>query len=148
MNWSHQVGAPALVVLDNLEQLIEPAQAVLPRWLAQAPALRVLVTSRRPVQLSGERILPLGPLQVEDAEALFRARYAAAGGTLRGDTDEGESITALVTQLDGLPLAIELAAARGRLLRPAGLLARMDQRLRLLRSRGDMQAVPPQAAST
>ncbi len=121
----------ALLLLDNLEHLL-PSAEQLARLLATTPGLRLLVTSRAPLRIGAEHIFAVQPLPVATAAELFRQRYAAArpDATL-GDADNA-AIEALVGRLDGLPLAIELAAARGRLLSPPQLLARLDDRLGLL----------------
>ena len=134
-----------LLVLDNLEQ-IEGAGRLVASLLEAAPELRLLVTSRVALHLPGERILALAPLAVPDpahlpalaglagveSVALFvaRARDADPGFAL---TDENASaVAAICARLDGLPLAIELAAARTRILTPAAILARLARPLAML----------------
>jgi predicted ATPase/class 3 adenylate cyclase/DNA-binding CsgD family transcriptional regulator len=112
-----------LLLLDNLEQVVEVAP-VLGMLLARCPNLHLLVTSRVLLRLRGEREYPVRPLPNEDAVELFRARAAEA---------EPQVVVAeICRRLDGLPLAIELAAARTRLLPPLELLRRLEQRLPLL----------------
>jgi predicted ATPase/class 3 adenylate cyclase len=132
----------ALLVLDNLEQL-DGAARVVAGLLAAAPALVVLATSRRPLHLPGEQELPIPPLQVPgeagsveqvaacgavrlfvQQAAMVRPGFAVADGN-------AADIAAICTRLDGLPLAIELAAARVRLLAPRALLARLGRSLDL-----------------
>lgn len=123
-----------LIVLDNFEQVARHAGDTLGRWLAQAARARFLVTSREVLGLAGEHTLALPPLPDGDAGALFRTRSAAAGVAL--DAADEAALPALLRLLDGLPLAIELAAARARLLPPAALLPRMGERFKLLVARG------------
>ena len=131
----------ALVVLDNLEQL-HGAGGVVAELLAAAPALVVLATSRRPLHLPGEQELPVPPLQVPreasveqvaacGAARLFvqQASMSRPGFTLTAAN--AADIAAICQRLDGLPLAIELAAARIRLLAPRALLARLSRSLDL-----------------
>lgn len=125
----------ALLVLDNFEQLTFAA-TVVEGWTRIAPELAVLVTSRERLAVDGERVLELSPLpcpparatasEVASSEAvqLFRARAEDAGVRL---PDESEAIAEIVRRLDGIPLAIEIAAARTRLLSPAELVARLDR---------------------
>lgn len=98
-----------LLILDNFEQLVEPAAGLLPTWMAAAPAARLLVTSRHRLQLPEEQVHLLRPLLPPEAVALYAAR---ASGHPSGDAplDDGE-VRRLVRRLEGLPLAIELAAA-------------------------------------
>ena len=120
-----------LLVLDNLEQVL-PAAPALASLLAEAPDLKLLATSRTPLRLSGERAYRVPQLAPAESVALFveRARNAAAGFEL---TDENaDAVAAICRRLDGLPLAIELAAPRVRTLTPQALLRRLDQRLPLL----------------
>jgi predicted ATPase/class 3 adenylate cyclase len=116
-----------LLVLDNLEHLSGVA-AVVAELLAGEVV--VLATSRAPMHLSAERELPVEPLADEAAAELFVSRAAAAGCHFAVD----ETVTAVCRRLDNLPLAIELAAARAKLLSPATLLRRLDQALPLLAS--------------
>lgn len=116
---------PALLVLDNLEQLPAPAIALIGDLLRAAPRLRVLATSRAPTGLRGEALVPLEPLSPSDgAQLLFdRAKAAGCPASLRGTPKERERLSAL---LDGLPLAIELAAPRLRLFGVKGLQERLE----------------------
>ena len=130
-----------LLVLDNLEQL-DGAAGVVAGLLAAAPALVVLATSRRPLHLPGEQELPVPPLQVpreasvEDAAASAAVRlFVQQAGMARPGfaVTEGNAadIAAICGRLDGLPLAIELAASRVKLLAPRALLARLGRSLDL-----------------
>jgi predicted ATPase/DNA-binding SARP family transcriptional activator len=118
-----------LLVLDNFEQVVESGPAVA-ALLAACPRLCVLVTSRERLRLRPETELVIGPLAAGDAVELFRARMGAVGSRVGGD-DTG-ALEALCLRLDGLPLAIELAAARSKLVPPGDLLARLDRSLALL----------------
>jgi len=131
----------ALLVLDNLEQL-HGAAGVVAGLLAAAPALVVLATSRRPLHLPGEQELPVPPLEVpreagaEEVAACGAAQLFVqqAGMSRPGFTltaANAADIAAICQRLDGLPLAIELAAARARLLTPRALLARLGRSLDL-----------------
>jgi len=128
---------PMLLVLDNFEQLVGgAAPETVRRWCQVAPGLTVIATSRERLAVEGEVVIELAPLVCpgeNDAPAdvlaceavrLLAARAAAVGGELGADPTV---LGALVRQLDGIPLAIELAAARTRLLRPSELVARMQQ---------------------
>jgi predicted ATPase/Tfp pilus assembly protein PilF len=125
-----------LVILDNFEQVARHADATLGEWLDQAPAARFLVTSREVLGLPGEAVMALPPLDVDDAVALFLRRAQAAQQGFSPDAAELDAVRRLTQRLDGLPLAIELAAARVRAMPPAALLQRMNQRFELLLSRG------------
>jgi predicted ATPase/class 3 adenylate cyclase len=131
----------ALLVLDNLEQL-EGAAGVVASLLAAAPGLTVLATSRRPLHLHGEQELPVPPLEVpcegetEEVAAFGAARlFAQQAAMVRPGfaltpANAGD-IAAICRRLDGLPLAIELAASRVRLLAPRALLSRLGRSLDL-----------------
>ena len=120
-----------LLVLDNFEQVLAAAPA-LSTLLAEAPGLKLLATSRAPLHLSGERAYRLPELALADAVELFVERAQGAAADF-GLTDENEEAVAeICRRLDGLPLAIELAAPRVRTLTPQALLRRLDQRLPLL----------------
>jgi predicted ATPase/class 3 adenylate cyclase len=113
-----------LVVLDNLEQLSD-ASPQIAGVLAAGPDVVVLATSRAPLRLTAERVFAVPPLPDDDAVALF---------VERAHSDAAPEIAELCRRLDGLPLAIELAAARASVLSPAAILARLEQRLALLTS--------------
>lgn len=118
-----------LLLLDNVEHLLE-ASPSLADLLATCPHLRVLVTSRAPLRLRAEQVVPLAPLPLEEAVMLFRDRARA----IRPDgAFEEATITAICERLDRLPLAIELAASHVRALTLADLLERLAIRLPLLR---------------
>lgn len=125
-----------LLVLDNLEQLTGAAD-VISRLLAEAPALRVLATSRTPLGIAGERRIAIGPLALPDdddpatvarspAVALFLARAGEQGRAITLDELGARDVARLCRRLDGLPLALELAAGRSRLLGPGAILRRLD----------------------
>jgi predicted ATPase len=121
------------VLLDNLEQLLPDAARPLAELLAAAPALRIVATSREPLRIAGESELDLPPMDDHDAVALFVERAQA----VRADIADSPAVRDLIRRLDGLPLAIELAAARVKLLGPAQLLERIAQRLDLLKGGRD-----------
>ncbi len=123
---------PMLLVLDNLEQVIGPALPLLRRWLATAPALQLLVTSRERLRLPAEVAIELGPLGEAEAIALFEER---AGAVRRGfvlKEADREAVAEIVRRLDCLPLAVELAAARTSVMAPRKILERLSERFRLL----------------
>jgi hypothetical protein len=119
-----------LVLLDNFEQVVEGAPIVA-ELLAQTPNSKVLVTSREPLHIESEQRYPLEPLPEDDAELLFVQRAQAVSPTFQPTAAVGE----ICRRLDGLPLAIELAAARVALLEPNALLVRLECRLPLITSR-------------
>ncbi len=125
-----------LVILDNLEQVARHAEETLGRWLNRASAARFLVTTREVLGLPGEEILALEPLVPSDAAALFMRRAEAVKPGFQPNAEDQAAIGRLVKLLDGLPLAIELAAARVRVLPPRMLLLRMSERFKLLSSAG------------
>jgi predicted ATPase/class 3 adenylate cyclase len=120
-----------LLVLDNLEQVVVAATA-LGDLLARTRGLRLLVTSRVPLRLSAERVISVAPLAAGDAAELFVERAGAAGHDAEANEEDAEAVAAICSRLDGLPLAIELAAARTPALPPRALLRRLDRRLELL----------------
>ena len=121
-------GTGALLLLDNFEHLA-PAAAHVAALLDRAPDLDVLVTSRAPLRLSAEHVVPLEPLPVHDAATLFSELAAARGVVLHDDSLP--AIREICRRLDGLPLAIELVAARLAVLPPAQLLMALDEGLAL-----------------
>jgi predicted ATPase/class 3 adenylate cyclase len=120
-------GQRVLLVLDNAEHLPGLPEQVA-ELLTAAPDLVVLATSRTPLHLRAEQLLPVQPLGLEPAAELLVERAAAVGRTLRAD----ETIEEICRRLDGLPLALELAAGRMTLLSPKAFLERLDQAMPLL----------------
>jgi non-specific serine/threonine protein kinase len=126
---AHIAAKRMLLVLDNFEQVIDASNAI-STLLHRTPNLCLLVTSREPLQLDAERRYPVDPLPDLDAATLFAQRAEAVVPGFRATPAVGE----ICRRLDGLPLAIELAAARVALLDPDELLTRLDRRLPLLAS--------------
>jgi non-specific serine/threonine protein kinase len=136
-----------LLVLDNFEHVVDAALSIA-ALLGAAPTLNVLVTSRVPLHLSGEHLYPVQPLELPsredrldldrlsqfDAIHLFRQRAQAILPTFQITPDNAETIVDICSRLDGLPLALELAAARIHTLPPNSLLQRLDHRLKTLTS--------------
>uniref|UniRef100_UPI0008377D18 BTAD domain-containing putative transcriptional regulator n=1 Tax=Actinomadura kijaniata TaxID=46161 RepID=UPI0008377D18 len=114
-----------LLVLDGCERRAEEVAATAAALLRGAPGLRLLVTSREPLGVSGERVWSVPPLAEADAVALFAARAP-------GPVTDGAAVAAVCRRLDGLPLAVELAAARVRSMDVRELADRLDDRFRLL----------------
>jgi predicted ATPase/serine/threonine protein kinase len=137
--------AATLLLLDSFEHLIETAPIVAD-LVAAAPGLKVLITSRSPLHVYGEHEFPVPPLALPDirklplldvladneAVALFVQRAAAVKPGFAVTEENGAAIAEICARLDGLPLAIELAAARVKLLSPGLMLARLQKRLHLL----------------
>lgn len=135
-----------LLLLDNCEHVVAATADLVASLLVACPALQVLATSRGPLRVRGEQHLPVEPLPLPAlgssssfagltdnyAVRLFAAQARAVQPTLRLDETTAPSIAMLCCQLDGLPLAIELAAARSAVLSPQALLAQMSDRLHLL----------------
>ncbi len=117
-----------LLVLDNCEHVLEPAADLVGRLLAGVPGLRVLATSREPLGVGGEHLLEVTPLTPAAAAQLFQLRAEAAAAQV----DDAEAVAAICRRLDGIPLALELAATRVRALGVRGLAQRLDDRFRLL----------------
>ncbi len=125
--------ARTLIVLDNLEQLLPEAAAPIAQLTASASGLNLIVTTRQRLRVTAERELPLETLGEEAAVGLFVERARAAGAEiLVSETAVRDAAAAVCARLDRLPLAIELAASRARLLDPAAMLARLEGRLELL----------------
>ena len=138
---------PALLVLDNFEHLVERGAPLLFSLLSRLPALTCLVTSRRRLALPGERELPVPPLPLPDADGtpeavartdsarLFADRAQAARPDFQITPGNAAAVAALCRTLEGIPLALELAAARTPALTPAQMNARLAQRFEVLTSR-------------
>jgi predicted ATPase/transcriptional regulator with XRE-family HTH domain len=138
-------GRRLLLVLDNFEHLL-PAASTIATLVAHCPALKILVTSRAPLRLHGEHVFSVPPLQLPDLDRLPPLATLAATESLALLTQRARAIrldfaltpanarplAEICVRLDGLPLAIELAAARTRLLSPQDILSRLDDRLTLL----------------
>jgi predicted ATPase/class 3 adenylate cyclase len=141
-------GRRMLLVLDNCEHVRRPMAELAAAILAACPTVALLATSQVPLGIPGEQVEPLTGLDGRDGLELFLDRAAAAGARTGGELDgEGDgsadperraAIEAICRRLDGVPLAIELAAARARSLSPTELLTRLDDRLRLLRAGGSL----------
>ena len=138
----HLADRPTIVVMDNCEHVIGESARVVEHLLVHCPLLRVLATSREALGLGGETIWPVPPLAIEDAVDLFTDRASAAGAA-GGLLDATSVVEDVCTRLDGLPLAIELAAARVRVIPVQQLADRLDDRFRLLTG-GARTALPRQ----
>ncbi len=134
-----------LIVLDNCEHVVDAAARLTEELLARCPHLTVLATSREPLGVRGESLRPVEPLSEPAALRLLADRGAAARPGFRVDADEetAAACAEICRRLDGLPLAIELAAARLRMLTPRQIADRLDDRFRLLTS-GSRTVLPRQ----
>ena len=122
---------PFLLVLDNFEHVL-PAAAAVAEILAACPALKILVTSRASVRIYGEQEFPVRPLELNSALELFVQRATAVRPSFALTAANTAAIRGICSRLDGLPLAIELAAARTKVLSPSAILERLQSRLQLL----------------
>ena len=132
-----------LLVLDNCEHVITEAAEVAEDLLGRCPGLRLLATSREGLRVGGETIWPVPPLAADDAVHLFLARAQAAGAQLTTSAELLDAVSEICVRLDGLPLAIELAAARTRAFPIQQLSTRLNDRFRLLTG-GSRTALPRQ----
>jgi predicted ATPase/DNA-binding SARP family transcriptional activator len=132
-----------VVVLDNCEHVIDAAAAVAEDLLRHCPRLRLIATSREALRVTGEKVWPVPPLSSDDATQLFVARAQAAGAQLDLSDALLPVISEICDRLDGLPLAIELAAARSRALPISQISSRLHDRFRLLTG-GARTALPRQ----
>jgi predicted ATPase/serine/threonine protein kinase len=144
-NLQDSLRAPVLLLLDNFEHLVQAVPAV-SEILTAGPSLKILVTSRAALHLYGEHEFPLPPLALPDsrsmpsvevlsqcpAVALFVQRAAAARPGFELNRENASAVAEICARLDGLPLAIELAAARVKVLSPSSMLTRLASRLKLL----------------
>jgi predicted ATPase len=137
---------PFLLILDNLEQVLDAATDIA-ELVARCPALQVVATSRAPLKIGAELEFPLPPLEIPDKDEhaperlrqcpsieLFVQRALKVKPGFQLDETNADAVSGICRQLDGLPLALELAAARVRILEPARLLQRLDHALDLLSS--------------
>ncbi|HVU78322.1 MAG TPA: BTAD domain-containing putative transcriptional regulator, partial [Gaiellaceae bacterium] len=128
--------APSLLVLDNCEHLVDAVAQLVGFVVSQTADVRVLTTSRAPLAIAAERVYLLGELGVDDASELFRERATGARPGVQLDVDV---VRRIVARLDGLPLAIELAAAKVRAMSVDEIDRRLENRFALLRG-GDRSA--------
>ena len=148
-------GAEALLVLDNCEHVVDAAARLADELLQRAPRLRILATSREPLAITGEALCPLGPLPVPaeraapaeaaelDSTRLFLDRAGAVRPDFVLDESTVDHVGEICRRLDGMPLALELAAARLRSMTVAQIAGRLGDRFRLLTS-GSRTALPRQ----
>ncbi|MEU3609656.1 BTAD domain-containing putative transcriptional regulator [Streptomyces sp. NPDC035033] len=145
----------ALLLLDNCEHVVDGVAALVGTLLARAPRLRILATSQEPLGIAGEILRPVAPLDLPgagetgpdglhraDAVRLFVARARAADPRFALTEANAPAVAALCRRLDGIPLALELAATRVRTLGVQELAARLDDRFRLLAAGGGRRDVP------
>jgi predicted ATPase len=132
-----------VIVLDNCEHLIDAAATMAEELLRRCPRLRLVATSREALRVTGETVWAVPPLTADDAAQLFVARAHAAGAPLEASDDLLPLIADICARLDGLPLAIELAAARSRALPIHQISSRLNDRFRLLTG-GSRTALPRQ----
>ncbi len=135
-----------LIVVDNCEHVIDEVRRVAAAVLRSCPNVRIVATSREALNIAGEHALRLGSLPLppaREAVALFADRVLAADGAFAITEANAQAVGDIVARLDGIPLAIELAAARIRVLSPNQLLERLNERFRLLTG-GDRSALPRQ----
>lgn len=126
---------PCLLILDNFEQVAEQASSTIGPWLARAPEARILVTSRVRLDLPGASVLRIEAMPLEEGIALFVER-ARGQRPIDADGPEGASVRELVRLVEGMPLAIELSAARLSVMTPAQIVERITERFRILAGSG------------
>jgi len=121
-----------LIVLDNCEHLLAASADAVEHIIASCPGVVVLVTSREPLMIRGERLVPVPSLLPEEAERLFLERARDEAPDLVIDDEQARAIAELCERLDGLPLALELAASRVRAFTPIELVTNLEERFRML----------------
>ncbi len=137
-----------IVIIDNCEHLIVDLADLVGHDFRDIPSVQWVLTSRIPTEIRGERVMRLGPLSTagaNEARQLFQARAQESESDWTCPVDEVEALDELLSQLDGLPLAIELAAARSKILSPRRILSRLERRFELLRS--SKRAAEPRQAT-
>ncbi|HEY3437368.1 MAG TPA: NB-ARC domain-containing protein, partial [Actinotalea sp.] len=139
-----------LLVVDNCEHVLEAAAQLVTAVVEHAPGVRVILTSREPLSVPGEHVLPVPPLELppsddsaplhqlrqNEAVTLFTERAAAASGAFELSAANRAAVVGVCRRLDGLPLAIELAAVRTRVLSAEQILSHLDDRFGLLTGGG------------
>ncbi|MBX2802087.1 MAG: hypothetical protein KTR31_30685, partial [Myxococcales bacterium] len=135
---------PAMVVLDAFEHLVDHSPATVAAWRRAAPDVQLLVTSRVPLGLTSEQVIVLAPMTPDDALALLATRAKLADYAFDADANH-ETLVDVTSRLEGIPLAIELAAARLQTLSAEQLLQRLEDRLAVLRT-GKRNVAPRHAA--
>ncbi|MGW1377190.1 ATP-binding protein [Streptomyces sp. NPDC002446] len=128
----HLADRELLLVLDGYDHLADACAELALELLRRSPGLRVLAAGRRPLGIPGEHVLPLGPMNPADAAALFADRAAAVVAGFTVEERDEAAVGELCRRLDGIPLALELAAGRLRALSVDQVLHRLDDRFRLL----------------
>jgi predicted ATPase len=139
----HLASKKLLLVLDNCEHVIEAARAVVAAILRACRDVHVLATSREPLNIAGEQVYRMPSLAAPEAIALFVDRARAVDPSFVLSDENAPHVHEICLRLDGIPLALELAAARVGVLSPSELARRLDQRFRVL-SGGDRSALPRQ----
>ncbi|MFE0603938.1 ATP-binding protein [Streptomyces sp. NPDC058892] len=129
---AHLADKRLLLVLDGFEQLVDETAALVRELLLRSPGLQVLAAGRRPLEVDGERTFPLAPPDPQEALALLEARAVAADPAFAVTGPDRAALVEVCARLDGIPLALELAAGRLRTLSPAQVLARLEDRFGLL----------------
>jgi predicted ATPase/DNA-binding SARP family transcriptional activator len=130
-----------LLVFDDCEHLIEPSAALARTLLLHCPKLRILATSREPLGIAGEHVWPVPPIAPHEAVQLFAERAAAVDPNFALTKDNTPTVDEICRRLDGIPLAIELAAARVRVLTPEQIAAKLEDRFAILTG-GARSAIP------
>ncbi|MGA9276961.1 adenylate/guanylate cyclase domain-containing protein [Ilumatobacter sp.] len=143
----HLAHREVLVVLDNVEHLVEPVRDLVNEMILHCANVALLATSQEPLRISGEVVCVVEPLAcgrtgAGPAEMLFIDRAQSTGGQLGGSEENAHRISELCARLDGIPLAIELAAARVRSMTLAEMETALDQRFKLLTTRDHGRARP------
>ncbi|GEM_PF-2416154 len=130
------LGRRMLLIIDNCEHVLDPVMELVSAVVAECPTVTIVATSREPLGLAGEQVERIPSLGRDDGVELFMSRAVAADGSFTPTQADVDVVAAVCARVDGIALAIELAAARIRSLSPADLLDRLDNRFRLLRGGG------------
>ena len=121
-----------LLLVDNCEHLVTAVASLAARLLRESPGVQLLATSREALRVAGEKIMRVDPLPEADAVLLFAERSLAVQPSFRLTADNVEAVTQICRRVEGIPLAIELAAGRARMMSPAEILARLQDSFRVL----------------